>query len=597
MKKFVINSDDEAKIIVEGIYSDLERRVKASPPDVCPVTTAAVFLKQCGSQTCGKCAPCRIGLVKLEAMIEDVLDGDADLETIDIISQTARNIVDSADCAIGIEAADMVLRGTLAFRDDFISHATGRGCAVRERTPIPCISRCPANVHIPGYIALIREERYADAVRLIRKDNPFPSVCGLICEHPCEKRCRRSMVDDAVNIRSLKRFACESAGDVPMMDRAKLTGKKVAVVGGGPSGLTTAYFLALMGHDVTIYERREKLGGMLRYGIPSYRLPRETLDKDIESILSIGIEAKLGVALGEDITMEDLNENFDSIYLSIGAHGSKRLGIEGEDLEGVFSAVEMLKGIGDGNMPDFTDKNVVVIGGGNVAMDVTRTAKRLGASRVTCVYRRRKQDMTALEEEIEGTIAEGCELLTLHAPILIENDGAGNVKSLQVQRQMTAKIGKDGRPKPAKVSSEDPRILPADIIISAIGQDVEKALLASPGQAVKTGSGVTVSGGDCVSGPATVILAIAAGKKAALLIDKELGFNHTIKVDIEIPDAIFQGNIACGRSNVTERDAEDRIKDFKGIEKGLLKEEAIQETKRCLRCDHYGFGELKGGNL
>ena len=595
MRKFVITSDDEAQGIVEEIYSDLERRLKASPPDVCPVTTAAVFLKQCGSQTCGKCVPCRIGLVRLEEMIEEILDGEADLKTIDIISQTAKNIVDSADCAIGIEAADMVLRGTLAFRDDYISHALGQGCVVRERTPIPCVSRCPANVNIPGYIALIRDGRYADAVRLIRKDNPFPAVCGIICEHPCEKRCRRSMVDDAINIRGLKRFAYENAGPVPMMGCAESTGKKVAVVGGGPSGLTTAYFLSLMGHDVTIYERREKLGGMLRYGIPSYRLPREILDDEINSILSVGIDAKLGIALGEDITMDELSDSYDSVYLSIGAHGSKSLNIEGEGLEGVFSAVEMLKGIGDENMPDFSGKNVVVIGGGNVAMDVTRTAKRLGASKVTCVYRRRRQDMTALEEEIEGTIAEGCELLTLHSPVSIEGDESGKVIAFKVQRQMPSKVGRDGRPRPASVKTEDPKIIPADVVISAIGQNVEKDLLASPGQAVQTG--LTVSGGDCVSGPATVILAIAAGKKAAQLIDKELGFNHEIKVDVEIPHAIFQGNIACGRSNVTERDAEERVKDFLGIENGLIMEEAMQEATRCLRCDHYGFGELKGGNL
>ena len=591
MNKFEIKNDNEAQIIAEGIYKDLERRVNSSPPGVCPVSTASVFLRLCGSQTCGKCVPCRIGLSKLEDMIEEVLRGEADIETIDIISKTALNIADSAGCAIGKEAAIMVFRGTLAFRDDYISHASGKGCVVKERIAIPCVSRCPAGVNIPGYIALIREGRFADAVSLIRKDNPFPSVCGVICEHPCEKRCRRSMVDDAINIRGLKRFACENAGDVPMPECSPPTGKRIAVVGGGPSGLTTAYFLSRMGHDVTIFERREKLGGMLRYGIPNYRLPREVLDKEIEAILSVGIKVELGVAFGEDITIKELHENYDSVYLSIGAHASKRMKIDGEDLEGVFSAVEILKGIGDGNMPDFTGKKVVVIGGGNVAMDVTRTAKRLGASSVTCVYRRRKQDMAAQDEEIEGATAEGCEILTLNAPVSVIDNGNGSVAALRVQRQMVATLDQAGRPRTQAVDT-DPEDIPADIIISAIGQAVEKEYLANPGEAIRTG--VTVSGGDCVSGPATVILAIAAGKKAATLIDHELGFDNVITTDIEVPNARFETNIPTARSNSTERKADERVSDFLGIENSMCMEEAMQESKRCLRCDRYGFGKLKG---
>ncbi|MBQ9932147.1 MAG: FAD-dependent oxidoreductase [Firmicutes bacterium] len=592
MQRFVITAQDEALAVVEGIYRDLERRVAASPPDVCPVTMASVFLQLCHAQTCGKCVPCRVGLAQLELLIAKVLDGEADSKTIERIENTAKAIVASADCAIGVEAASMVLRGVKAFRDDYDSHAQGRGCVMKERKPIPCVSRCPASVDIPGYIALVRAERYADAVRLIRKDNPFPTACSYICEHPCEKRCRRHMLDDAINIRALKRFACDNAGEVPAAPKAPSTGKKVAVVGGGPSGLTAAYYLSLMGHQVVVFEQRKKLGGMMRYGIPSYRFPRHLLDAEIAHILSTGIEARTEQTMGKDFTLEQLEKEYDSVYLAIGAQSSKKLGIKGETARGVLSAVEMLQGIGDGEMPDFTGKHVVVVGGGNVAMDITRSAKRLGAEKVTCVYRRRQSDMTALPEEIEGSIAEGCEMLCLHAPVKIETDKEDNVKALWVKRQMVGPVDRSGRPSPVDTEAKQFRI-PADYVITAIGQDVQKELLAEPG--VPVVNGPTVSGGDCVSGPATVILAIAAGKKAALAIDQRLGFHHEIKVDVEIPPAYHEDRIPCGRGNMTEREAGSRARDFDGIENGLVYEEAMQEAGRCLRCDHYGFGALRGG--
>jgi NADPH-dependent glutamate synthase beta subunit-like oxidoreductase len=591
LRNFIIPSHDEAELIAEGIYKDLERRIKASPPDVDSVSMASVFLKNCIAQTCGKCVPCRVGLGKLDALIEQLLEGSADGSIVELIRSTADMIKSTADCAIGFGAADMVYRGVLAYHDDYMALAM-RKPRKRERIAVPCIARCPAHVMIPGYLALAREGRYEDALRLIRRDNPFPAVCGLICEHPCEKRCRRNMIDDAVNIRGIKRFAYEYAEPTPPPEKAAPTGKKIAVVGGGPSGLTAAYYLALMGHSVTVFERRMKLGGMMRYGIPNYRLPRVLLDQEIGHILSVGIDVRYSSSLGDDFTLGDLTKNFSSVYLSIGAHGSKRLGIEGEGLEGVYSAVELLKGIGDDYYPDYKDKQVVIIGGGNVAMDVTRTARRLGAAKVTCVYRRRRQDMTALPDEIEGALAEGCEILTLYAPIAIDGDDEGRVVGLRARRQMAGEICSDGRPKPVGIEGRETSI-PADIVISAIGQDVEDDLLR-PGEIRH--EGVTVSGGDCVSGPATVILAIAAGKQAAELIDREMGFSHRIAVDVDIPYAAFSDNSACGRSDMTEREAYCRKNDFDEIEYGLEPIEAIQEAGRCLRCDHYGFGAIGGGD-
>ena len=375
MSRLSIITQNSAQRTVEELYKDLERRIVASPPGLCPVDMAASFLKMCHAQSCGKCVPCRVGLGQLEKLFDDVLDGDATLETIEVIERTARSIFYSADCAIGYEAAKMVLKGIKGFREDFEEHIVRGRCSCNLNQPVPCVSQCPAGVDIPGYIALIREGRPADAVRLIRKDNPMPAVCGLICEHPCEVRCRRTMLDDPINIRGLKRFAVEHAGEVPVPKAAPATGKKIAVIGGGPGGISAAYYLALMGHKVTIYEKEKQLGGMLRYGIPSYRLPREILDEEIHQLLSVGIDVITGAVVGEKpYLIQDIRPQYDAVYIAIGAHTDRKIGMEGEDAEGVMSAVEMLRSIGDGDMPDFKDRDIIVIGGGNVAMDVARSA-------------------------------------------------------------------------------------------------------------------------------------------------------------------------------------------------------------------------------
>ncbi|HIR26652.1 MAG TPA: FAD-dependent oxidoreductase, partial [Candidatus Choladousia intestinigallinarum] len=573
MSRLSIITQNKAQATVEELYKDLERRISASPPGLCPVDLASSFLKLCHAQSCGKCVPCRVGLGQLQKLMEQVLDGQADLSVIDLIEKTARNIFYSADCAIGYEAARMVLKGIRGFRDDFEEHILRGRCKFELNQPVPCVSQCPAGVDIPGYVALVAEGRYGDAVRLIRKDNPLPAVCGLICEHPCEVRCRRTMVDDPVNIRGLKRFAVDHAGDVPLPVPAVATGKKVAVIGGGPGGISAAYYLTLMGHEVTIFEQRKKLGGMLRYGIPNYRLPREELDREINHLLSLGIHVKTEVTVGEDPNIADLREEYDAVYIAIGAHIDRKIGIEGEEAQGVISAVELLREIGDDEMPDFTGKEIVVIGGGNVAMDVARSAVRLGAKRVRIAYRRRRVDMTAMEEEIEGAIEEGCELLDLHAPLRIEVDDQGRAAALWVQPQIIGPM-KHGRPVPM-VSTKAPVRLGCDIVIVAIGQGIESKEFEKQGIPVKRGvieamswSGVKTkditgvfAGGDCVTGPATVIRAIAAGKVAAANIDEFLGYNHVISADVEIPRVRLDDNRSCARVNMKVRQASERIKD------------------------------------
>lgn len=448
MSRLSIEIPNRAQTVLNDLYRDMGRRISASQPGLCPVDMSLNFLRLCHAQTCGKCVPCRVGLGQLAVLIEQILDRTATLETIDLIERTAQVIADSADCAIGYEAAHMVLRGVRGFREDYEEHVLHGRCISGLSHPVPCVSTCPAHVDIPGYVALIRLGRYEDAVRLIRKDNPFPAACAYVCEHPCEGQCRRRMVDDSVNICGLKRYAVDHAGDLPAPPRAEDTGKTVAVIGGGPCGLTAAYYLSLMGHKVTVYEQRPKLGGMLRYGIPDYRLPQEVLDRDIAHILSAGISVRTGVSIGRDLSMENVQNSFDAVYIAIGAHTDKKLGLEGEDSANVISAVELLRGVGEGEIPDFTGKRVCVIGGGNVSMDAARTALRLGAEQVTCVYRRRVEDMTALAEEIEEAMAEGCQILPLQAPARIEADEEGKVAALWTRPQLIGRYGRDGRPAP-----------------------------------------------------------------------------------------------------------------------------------------------------
>ena len=578
MSRLELDSPKKARIVMEELYKDLERRIESSPPGLCPVDMSRAFLELCHAQTCGKCVPCRIGLGQLNHFIKDVLDGKATMETLEVMEQTALSIMESADCAIGYEAANMVYKGLIGYRDDYIEHIEHGRCTCTYSQPVPCVSLCPAHVDIPGYVALVGEGRYADAIRLIRKDNPFPTTCGFICEHPCE-------VDPP---------AC-----------APSTGKKVAVLGGGPGGLSAAYYLQLMGHQTTVYEMLPKLGGMLRYGIPNYRLPKDRLEDDVNAILKTGVEVKHGLKIGPDITIQQLQKEYDAVLITIGASTDKKLGLEGEEAEGIFSAVQFLRNVGKNIIMDLTGKEVAVIGGGNVTMDAVRTAKRLGAKKVSVVYRRRVADMTALPSEIEGAIAEGIEVQTLKAPSSLDIDENNHVKGIYVSPQMISAI-KDGRASIRPTGEEDIYI-PCDILVVAIGQNIETKHFEDAGIPVNRGKIVTknngaienlpgvFAGGDCASGPASVIKAIAAAKVAAANIDEYLGYHHEISCDVEIPEARLDDRTPCGRVNLTEREACERVKDWDGCENCMTEREAKQEASRCLRCDHFGYGIFKGG--
>lgn len=344
---------------------------------------------------------------------------------------------------------------------------------------------------------------------------------------------------------------------------------------------------------------------MLRYGIPNYRLPKERLDDDIDAILQTGVEVKYGLRIGKDITIQSLRAEYDAVLITIGASTDKKLGIEGEQADGVLSAVQFLRDVGKNQNPDLTGQEVAVIGGGNVSMDAVRTAVRLGAKKVSIVYRRRVADMTALPDEIEGAVAEGIEVQTLKAPSKIDVDENGHVKGLYVTPQMISKI-KDGRAS-VKPTGEEDIYIPCTTLIVAIGQDIEFQHFEEAGVPVKRGRIMSekyggfddipgvFAGGDCATGPASVIKAIAAAKVIAANIDEYLGFNHIISSDVEIPEPNLDDRTPCGRVNMTEREVCQRIHDFEGVENCMSEAEAKQESSRCLRCDHFGFGIFKGG--
>ena len=612
MSRLEFKQKSQAQKEVEALYDDLQRRVIASPPSQCQVDMTCSFLKMCQAQSCGKCVPCRSGVHQMIVILERILDLDDPSSEADLglLQQTAEAVRDSSDCAVGSETAEIVLKSLQNFRDDYLSHIHYNRCSdsvLDLRNTVPCVAKCPAEVDIPGYIALVKAGRYDDAVKLIRKDNPFPTVCALICEHPCEGHCRRNILDSSLNIRALKRFAVDNCSDeVPIPEKMDETGKKIAIIGGGPSGLTAAYYLSLMGHKTKIFERRKQLGGMLRYGIPGYRLPRERLDWDINHILSAGVDVQLNADINTEEAVEKLMEEFDAVYVAIGAHNYKMIGIEGEESKGVISAVDMLRGIGDEEMPDFEGKRVVVVGGGNVAMDVARTAMRLGAAHVDIAYRRRKVDMTALPEEIDGAIAEGCRLLELRTPVRIESDEDGNVKALVVKPQKVGPYDASGRPK-SFPAQKDEIALPADIVVGAIGQEIDSEVFEKAGVSVlwkKLNTDETMAvegmegvfaGGDSVTGPSTVINAIAQGRVATANIDNYLGFNHEIKLEMDIPAPSLDDYFKCGRSEMTFRHPDERNRDFGEFEVGLLLEEAVQEASRCLRCDCNNLGAFRGG--
>ncbi|MCB2185821.1 MAG: FAD-dependent oxidoreductase [Deltaproteobacteria bacterium] len=475
----------------------------------------------------------------------------------------------------------------------------------------PCQATCPAQIDIPGYIKAIGEGRYEDAVTIIKEHNPLPLVCGRVCPHPCEDQCRRGLDDDPININHLKRFAA----DYEMFSGKRFhpyclpkNDRKVAIVGGGPAGLTCAYYLARMGYAPTIFEAQPYLGGMLRYGIPEYRLPKKILDWEIQGILDLGVEVKSGMALGTDFTLEGLRqEGYEAIFMGVGCWASRSMRVEGEDLNGVLPGTDML--IDRGNLKDTpVGERVVIIGGGNTAMDCARTCWRLGAKEVTVLYRRSRAEMPANDIEVEEANHEGIKFVYLAAPTkLIGKDG--KLTGLEYIQMELGEPDASGRRRPVpKEGSET--ILECDNVISAIGQFPDLAFLEKDAEAKdleltkwntinaneqvgSTNIPYVFAGGDAVHGAATAVAAIGAGRRAARAIHLYLAGEDNTPPENWVRDrkeVTTIGNIPAAapagapRVKMPELSVDERANSFIEVELGLTEEMARKEAARCLQC-------------
>ena len=606
---FSVSPDSGEDKAIDPFLEDYSRRVATPPTGVCPVKFQLGLLRFGYSRTCDKCPACHGSLPGIERLMEQLLEGTAPANALELIRKDAQTVCGSAECAIGWHIASSLIQALDAYEEEFEEHLYHHRCSELVSPTVPCEALCPAHVDVPGYISYVAEGDYASAIKIIRRDNPFPTACAYVCEHPCENRCRRKLIDAPVNIRGLKKFAVDllPANQVEVPTAAAPTGKKIAIVGGGPSGLTCAYFCALMGHEVHVYEGHSKLGGMMRYGIPSYRFPREKLDEDIDAILGAGdITVHMQTSIDADV-MKKLSAEFDAVYVSIGAQNGRMLGLDGAGAEGVLSAVDLLIQIGDNKLPDFTGKDVVVVGGGNVAMDCARTSVRAGAKSVTVVYRRRIEEMTAFRAEIYSAMQEGVEIMALQSPDHVEVTD-GKATALYTQPQLIGRI-KQGRPVAGKADKPLVRI-PADVVMFAVGQDIvsgpfEMAGMEADRTYLEADDGLKSQGmlenvfvgGDCHLGPKTVILAIGAGKVAARSIDSFLGFNHGIDCGVEESKPHMNQRTPYGRVSVMERPARERKNDFDAVEVEMSHEEAMQEAHRCLRCDRYGCGRQGNGKV
>lgn len=594
---------------IDVVLRKFRSRMTSYPPGMCPLALYRSLLQISMNQSCGKCVPCRDGLAEVDHLLKDVLNGDATMETLGEIEDKCRMIAQTADCAVGVVGANLILESLSEFADEYESHIKDKRCAENVTQTIPCVTLCPAHVDVPGYIAMIKEQDYEGAVRVIRNRNPFPTACAMVCEHPCERKCRRSMVDAPINIRALKKYAVEQAAadTVPTPAPNVKTGKRIAVIGAGPSGMTCAYYLSLMGHEVEIFEEHEKGGGMLRYGIPEYRLPKEQLDRDIKAILSAGdIKIHYNTKVGRDISFTELRDGYDAVYIGIGAQLGNRMPMENADAGNVIPAADFLQKVANGEAPDLTGKKVVLIGGGNVAMDAARTAVRLNAESVH-VFTRKRDDYTALEEEIEGAMQEGVRFRTLLSFLNIEADKETNdVRAVWLQPEIIAEYDQYGM-MTTEHSSNYPYRFKCDLLILGVGQrsdtshfeqenvPVNRGRILADETCMVQGMDKVFSGGDCVTGPSTAINAIAAGQVAAANIDEYLGYHHKIDERIVIPAAYPNPCVPTGRAEVEEKDPFARKNNFGFVELPMTHEEAMREAGRCLRCDHYGCGAMEGG--
>jgi NADH-quinone oxidoreductase subunit F len=581
--------------------------------DKCAVDVARFFMDFVQDESCGKCTPCREGTKRMLEMLTNICQGKGKEGDIELLQEMAVIIKTASLCGLGQTAPNPVLSTIRYFKNEYEEHIRDHKCRAVVCSTLfksPCQHTCPAGMDVPAYIALVRAEQFENAYKVMLKTNPLPSVCGRVCDHKCQAKCRRGKFDEALAIKFLKRFITDNAPR-PKQAAVPVTRKeKIAIVGGGPAGLTAARDLALRGYKVTVFEALSQPGGMLRWAIPAYRLPRNVLADEIKNnIEAVGVEIKCNTCIGKDISFEQLNKDFDYTFLAPGSQKSQPMGVEGENMKGVFGGVEFLRDFNNEEEAWTSGKKslgskVAVIGGGNSAIDAARVASRLGAD-VTILYRRERKDMPAAEEEIIAAEEEGIKIEYLVAPLKIEGKD-GKVNGISCQRMKLGDFDRSGRKKPVAIAGSE-FTLSVDAVVAAIGQTSDMAFVPkdsgvsvtkwntfelASGSKSQTTNPKFFTGGDALTGPDTVIGAIAAGHQAAADIDNAIrkangedAYEAPPEEKIDVPFIIDEESEELPQARMPELHGPDRKRNFKEVELGYLKDAAIKEACRCLRCD------------
>jgi NADH-quinone oxidoreductase subunit F len=579
--------------------------------DSCMVDVARFFLEFVQEESCGKCPPCRVGTKRMLEIVTRICQGKGEQGDIEKLEELGRVIRETSLCGLGQSAPNPVLSTIRHFRHEYVAHIRDKRCEAgvcADLVRAPCNNACPCGVNVPGYVSLLGEERYAEALRLHRERNPLAQICSRVCFHPCETKCRRAGLDSAVSIRFLKRYLVEqedSAQLPEVRDNPANAATKLAVVGAGPAGLSCGYFLARLGYKPEIFEGSDKPGGLLVQGIPAYRLPRELVQREARMIERMGVTIHTGKRLGRDFTLSDLKkQGYQAVFLGIGAPHGIKLGVPGDDAQGVVDSMQLLRDY-NATGKSKVGNNVVVVGGGNAAIDAARTAVRLGAESVTILYRRTREEMPAWQEEVHEAEREGVRIKFLVAPTAILTE-AGRVTGVKCSQMTLGAFDKSGRRRPVKGGEAD-FVQQADMVISAIGQSLDQGCLGGNGVVLKMGSNEFIetdertqqtsepwvfAGGDATNGPSSVTEAVACGERAAVGIDKYLtGQDHAFWREMREVDTHFDPDadpVNNPRSAIRVLPVEKRRNNFVEVELSWSKAEALREAKRCLRCDYRG---------
>ncbi|MFO7848385.1 MAG: FAD-dependent oxidoreductase, partial [Spirochaetia bacterium] len=568
------------------------------------------FLEFVQEESCGKCTPCRVGTKRMLEILTRITEGDGREGDIELLEEIGSRIQDTALCGLGQTAPNPVLSTIRHFRKEYEEHIRDKHCEAGLCAGLvraPCQSACPAAVDVPGFVSLVGEQRYAEALRLHRERNPFAAVCARVCFHTCEEKCRRSSIDDAVAIRGIKRFMVDQEVTIQLpevRENPQNAKRKVAIVGAGPAGLSCAYFLARLGYRPTVFEAEQRPGGMMVQTIPAYRLPRETLAREIRMIENLGVNIVTDTKLGRDFSLNELKEKgYEAVFLGIGAPTNIDLGVPGEDAEGVVQGIDFLKQYNiRGSVP--VGRKIVVIGGGNAAVDAARTAIRLGAEEVTILYRRTQEQMPAYAEEIEQALIEGIKLRTLVQPLEVKKDDDGKVSGLSCACMRLGEFDRSGRRRPKRDEEENTFTIETDQIIVAIGQKLDSDTVSGeldihigPHRFINTDPLTAqtsvewvFAGGDAADGPVSVVSAIGAGEKAAAGIDEYLsGENHAFWREEKVVDTAFDPDADPApypREKLPVIEPDRRKNNFDEVERTWPEGMAIRQCDRCLRCDY-----------